>query len=348
MNEGGASQAAAFKTLLGRVLAGERLSESQSSAAFDAMMSGDATPAQMGAFLAALRVRGETVEEITGAARTMRAKMLKVEAPEGAIDIVGTGGDGHGSFNVSTAAAIVVAGAGVPLAKHGNRNFSSLSGAADILQALGVNLDAEPGVVRRAMFEAGIGFLMAPKYHGAMRHVGPTRVELGSRTIFNLLGPISNPAGVKRQLVGVYAAQWVKPLAEVLGKLGSERAWVVFGDGLDEITTAGTTQVAEWKDGRLASFEISPEMAGIPRATIADLKGGDPEANAATMKAILEGKMGPLRDCVLLNAAAGLVVAGRANDLKAGVARASESISSGGARRALAKLVAITNGKPAP
>jgi anthranilate phosphoribosyltransferase len=348
MSEGGISQAAAFKTLLGRVLAGEKLSETESAAAFDAMMSGDATPAQMGAFLAALRVRGETVEEITGAARTMRAKMLKVEPPEGAIDIVGTGGDNQGSFNVSTAAAIVVAGAGVPLAKHGNRNFSSLSGAADILQALGVNLDAEPGVVRRAMFEAGIGFLMAPKYHGAMRHVGPTRVELGARTIFNLLGPISNPAGVKRQLVGVYAAQWVKPLAEVLGKLGSEHAWVVHGDGLDEITTAGKTQVAEWKDGKLASFEISPEMAGLPRARLSDLKGGDPAANAARLKALLEGEAGPLRDIVLLNAAAGLVVAGRAIDLKAGVARASQSISSGNAKRALAKLVAITNSKPVP
>jgi len=348
MSEGGANQAANFKTLLGRVLAGERLSEAESASAFDAMMSGDATPAQMGAFLAALRVRGETVEEITGAARTMRAKMLKVEPPEGAIDIVGTGGDGHGSFNVSTAAAIVVAGAGVPLAKHGNRNFSSLSGSADILQALGVNLDAEPSVVRRAMFEAGIGFLMAPKYHGAMRHVGPTRVELGTRTIFNLLGPISNPAGVKRQLVGVYAPQWVKPLAEVLGKLGSEHAWVVHGDGLDEITTAGKTQVAEWKDGKLSSFEITPEMAGLPRGRLSDLKGGDPAANAAKLKAILDGEAGPLRDCVLLNAAAGLVVAGRAIDLKAGVARAIHSIASGNAKRALAKLVAITNSKPVP
>ncbi len=348
MSEGGASQAANFKTLLGRVLAGEKLSEIEAASAFDAMMSGDATPAQMGGFLAALRLRGETVAEITGAARTMRAKMVTVDPPEGAIDIVGTGGDGQGSFNVSTAAALVVAGAGVPLAKHGNRNFSSLSGAADILQALGVNLDAEPMVVRRAMFEAGIGFLMAPKYHGAMRHVGPTRVELGTRTIFNLLGPISNPAGVKRQLVGVYAAQWVKPIAEVLGKLGSEHAWVVHGDGLDEITTAGKTQVTEWKDGKLASFEISPEMGGLPRARLADLKGGDPAANAAKLKAILDGEKGPLRDIVLLNAAAGLVVAGRAIDLKAGVGRAIESISSGNAKRALTMLVAITNSKPVP
>jgi anthranilate phosphoribosyltransferase len=340
------SQAATFKALLGRVMAGEKLSEVESSSAFDAMMSGDATPAQMGAFLSALKVRGETVEEITGAARIMRAKMIRVEAPEGAVDIVGTGGDGKGSFNVSTASALVMAGAGVPMAKHGNRNFSSLSGAADILQALGVNLDAEPAVVRRAIFEAGIGFLMAPKYHGAMRHVGPTRVELGTRTIFNLLGPVSNPAGVTRQLVGVYAPQWVKPVAEVLGKLGAEHAWVVHGDGFDEITTTGKTQVAEWKNGKLTSFEISPEMAGLPRASVADLKGGDPAANAAKLKAILDGEIGPLRDVVLLNAGAGLVVAGRALDLKAGVARAIQSIASGHAKRALAQLVAITNSKP--
>jgi len=348
MSEGGMTQAATFKAMLGRVMAGEKLGEIEAASAFDAMMSGDATPAQMGAFLSALRLRGETVEEITGAARTMRAKMLRVEPPEGAIDIVGTGGDGQGSFNVSTAAAIVVAGAGVPMAKHGNRNFSSLSGAADILQALGVNLDAQPSLVSRAMFEAGIGFLMAPKYHGAMRHVGPTRVELGTRTVFNLLGPISNPAGVKRQLVGVYAPQWVKPVAEVLGKLGSEHAWVVHGEGFDEITTTGKTLVAEWKDGSLRSFEITPEMAGIPRARPSDLKGGDPAANAARLKAMLDGETGPLRDIVLLNAAAGLVVAGRAIDLKAGVARAIQSISSGNAKRALAQLVSITNSKPVP
>lgn len=340
------SQSFDFKALLARIASGETLPEADAAAAFDAMMSGEATPSQMGAFLGMLRVRGETVAEITGAARTMRAKMLCVEAPEGAIDIVGTGGDGQGTFNVSTAAALVVAGAGVPVAKHGNRNFSSKSGAADILQALGVNIEVEPETVRRAIFEAGIGFMMAPRHHGATRHVAPTRVELGTRTIFNLLGPISNPAGVKRQLVGVYAPQWVKPLAEVLGKLGAEHVWVVHGDGLDEITTAGKTQVAEWKHGKLTSFEIAPEMAGLGRATLADLKGGEPAENAARLRALLGGQAGKLRDIVLLNAAAALVVAGRAEDLTAGVRRAAQSISSGAATQTLEKLIAITNGRP--
>jgi anthranilate phosphoribosyltransferase len=252
-----------FKAILIRLAAGERLSESESAAAFDVMMSGDATPSQMGAFLMALRLRGETVEEITGAARTMRAKALPITAPRGAIDTVGTGGDGAGTFNISTAAAIVVAGAGVPVAKHGNRNFSSKSGAADILQALGVNLDAGVGAVQRAMHEANIGFLMAPKYHSAMRHVGPTRVELGTRTIFNLLGPLSNPAGTRRQLLGVFAPEWVRPMAEVLGRLGAEHAWVVHGAGIDELTTCGTSKVAEYKDGRVVEFDVVPGEAGL-------------------------------------------------------------------------------------
>jgi len=332
-----------FKALLARVASGEKLSEDDSASAFDAMMSGNATPAQMGGFLLVLRVRGETVEEITGAARAMRAKMTTVEAPEGAIDVVGTGGDGRGTFNVSTAAAIVVAGSGVQVAKHGNRNFSSQSGSADILTALGVNIDADPILVRRAITEAGIGFLMAPKYHGAMRHVGPTRVELGTRTIFNLLGPICNPAGVKRQLVGVFAPQWVKPVAEVLGKLGCEHAWVVHGEGMDEITTTGKTAVAELKNGKVSTFEVAPEMAGLPRAQLANLKGGTPAENAARLRAILAGETGPLRDFVLLNAAAALVVADRAIDLKAGAQRAALSISSGAASRALDKMIAITN-----
>jgi anthranilate phosphoribosyltransferase len=332
-----------FKQLLGRLAAGERLSEADAADAFDTMMSGNATPSQMGAFLMALRLRGETVEEITGAARTMRAKALPIVAPPGAIDTVGTGGDNAGTFNISTAAAIVVAGAGVPVAKHGNRNFSSKSGAADILQALGVNLDAGVGAVQRAMNEAGIGFLMAPKYHSAMRHVGPTRVELGTRTIFNLLGPISNPAGAKRQLVGVFAATWVKPIAEVLGKLGSERAWVVHGDGLDELTTTGTSFVAELNHGQVETFEVTPEQAGLPRAKLADLKGGEPAENAAKLRAILAGETGPIRDIVLLNAAAALIVAGKAKDLRDGVAIAAKSIASGAASRALDKLVAITN-----
>ena len=332
-----------FKAILVRLAAGERLSESESAAAFDVMMSGDATPSQMGAFLMALRLRGETVEEITGAARTMRAKALPITAPPGAIDTVGTGGDGAGTFNISTAAAIVVAGAGVPVAKHGNRNFSSKSGAADILQALGVNLDAGVGAVQRAMHEANIGFLMAPKYHSAMRHVGPTRVELGTRTIFNLLGPISNPAGAKRQLVGVFAAAWVKPVAEVLGKLGSERAWVVHGDGLDELTTCGTSVVAELNRGKVETFEVTPDMAGLKTAKLDELRGGDPAANATKLHELLDGAEGPIRDIVLLNAAAALIVAGKAKDLKEGVAIGAKSIASGAAKQALAKLVAITN-----
>jgi anthranilate phosphoribosyltransferase len=342
------SEAAAdLKALLGKLAAGQRLSEDESAQAFDRMMSGDATPAQMGAFLMALRLRGETVEEITGAARTMRAKAAPITAPAGAIDTVGTGGDGVGTFNISTAAALVVAGCGVPVAKHGNRAFSSKSGAADILAALGVNIDADAAIVERAMIEAGIGFLMAPRYHSAMRHVGPTRVELGTRTIFNLLGPLSNPAGAKRQLVGVFAPNWVRPVAEVLGKLGSERAWVVHGEGLDELTTTGTTLVAELKDGKVSTFEVTPEDAGLPRARLDDIKGGDPAANAAHMTLLLEGQRGPLRDIVLLNSAAALIVAGRARDLRHGVDQAADAIDEGKARRVLEKLVAITTGRAA-
>jgi anthranilate phosphoribosyltransferase len=340
--------AADFKTILARLAAGERLSERESADAFDVMMSGDATPSQMGAFLMALRLRGETVDEITGAARTMRLKALPIDAPPGAIDTVGTGGDNAGTFNISTAAAIVVAGAGVTVAKHGNRNFSSKSGSADILAALGVNLDADVGAVQGAMREAGIGFLMAPKYHSAMRHVGPTRVELGMRTIFNLLGPISNPAGAKRQLVGVFAAAWVRPIAEVLGKLGSERAWVVHGEGLDELTTTGVSFVAELKGGRVETFEVTPEQAGLERAKLADLKGGEPAENAAKLRAILVGEEGPVRDIVLLNAAAALIVAGKAGDLRAGVDLAAKSIASGAAKRALETLIAITNTPTTP
>jgi anthranilate phosphoribosyltransferase len=337
-----------FKSLLARVAAGERLGEEDSASAFDAMMSGNATPAQMGGFLMALRVRGETVAEITGAARTMRAKAFAIDAPPGAIDTVGTGGDGAGTFNISTAAALVVAGCGVPVAKHGNRNFSSKSGSADILAALGVNIDADMILVRRAMFEAGIGFMMAPRHHSATRHVAPTRIELGTRTIFNLLGPVSNPAGAKRQLVGVFSPEWVRPIAEVLGKLGSERAWVVHGDGIDEITTAGKTMVAELSDGKVSTFEVAPEDAGLPRARLADLKGGDPSENAARLMALLGGETGPLRDVVLLNAAAALIVADKAATLKAGVERAARAIQDGSARRALAKLVAVTNETPPP
>ncbi len=336
-----------LKALLGRVAAGERLSEAEAETAFDAMMSGNATPAQMGAFLMGLRVRGETVEEITGAARALRAKALKIEAPPGAMDTCGTGGDGSGTFNISTATALVLAGACVPVAKHGNRNLSSQCGSADVLAALGVNIDADMALVTRSLWEARIGFLMAPRHHSAMRHVGPTRVELGTRTIFNLLGPLSNPAEVRRQLVGVFAPQWVRPMAEVLGKLGSERAWVFHGSGLDELTTTGPSQVAELKDGTVRSFEVTPEEFGLKRVALADLKGGNAAENAEMMRALLAGAKGPLRDVVLFSSAAALVIAEKARDLREGMARAAEVIDRGRAAEALAKLVAITNGREA-
>jgi anthranilate phosphoribosyltransferase len=335
--------AANLKPLLAQVAAGRTLSESEAEAAFDIIMSGNATPSQMGAFLMALRVRGETVDEITGAARIMRAKALTIDAPPGTIDTVGTGGDGSGSFNISTASALVVAGCGVPVAKHGNRAFSSKSGAADVLAALGVNIDADMAVVRRCLWEIGMCFLMAPRHHSAMRHVGPTRVALGTRTIFNLLGPMSNPAQVRRQLVGVFAPEWVVPMAEVLGRLGAERAWVVHGSGMDELTTAGITTVAEFKDGKVTSFEVTPEQVGLARVPLDAVKGGDPAHNAALMRDLLGGARGALRDIVLLNSAAALVVAGRAEDLRAGVAMAAGSLDSGAARLVLERLVAMTN-----
>ncbi len=333
-----------LKPFLARVAAGERLDETAAEAAFDAIMSGDATPAQMGAFLMALRVRGESVAEIAGAARIMRAKALAIEAPPGALDTCGTGGDGSGSFNISTAAALVIAGCGVPVAKHGNRALSSHSGSADVLKALGVDIDADLALVRRCLWEIGIGFLMAPRHHSATRHVGPTRVELGTRTIFNLLGPLSSPAHARRQLVGVFAPEWVRPMAEVLGRLGSERAWVVHGDGLDELTTTGRTTVAALDNGEVKTFEIDAGDYGLPPARIDDLKGGDPEHNARLMRDLLEGAPGPLRDVVLLNSAAALLIAGRAADLGAGLALAAEAIDSGAARRVLRDLVALTNG----
>src|SRR5271169_4702282 len=284
-----------FKPLIAKVAAGATLTRAEAESAFDSMLSGEVTPSQMGGFLMALRVRGETVEEITGAARAMRAKALTIDAPPDAIDTCGTG---SGTFNISTATALVVAGAGVPVAKHGNRNLSSKSGSADVLAALGVNIDADMILVKRSLWEAGIGFLMAPRHHSAMRHVGPTRVELGTRTIFNLLGPLSNPAGARRQLVGTFAPQWVVPMAEVLGRLGAERAWVVHGSGIDELTTTGTTTVAEFKDGKLRGFEVVPEDAGLPRAALDALKGGEPAHNAALMRGVLAGETGPLRDVV--------------------------------------------------
>jgi anthranilate phosphoribosyltransferase len=332
-----------LRPLLARVAAGHRLSEAEAEAAFEIIMSGDATPSQMGGLLMGMRVRGESVDEITGAARIMRSKAVTLKAPPGTIDTCGTGGDGSGTFNVSTATALVLAGAGVPVAKHGNRALSSRSGSADVLTALGVNIDCDMAVVQRCLDEIGIGFLMAPRHHSATRHVAPTRVELATRTIFNLLGPLSNPAGAKRQLVGVFAPEWVIPMAEVLGRLGAEHAWVVHGSGIDELTTAGATTVAEFKDGRVRSFEVVPEDAGLPRATLDALKGGEPAHNAALMRGVLAGETGPLRDVVLLNAAAGFIIAGRAADLREGAAIAADTLDSGKAAQVLERLVAETN-----
>ncbi len=333
-----------LKALLGVVAQGKSLSEAEAERAFDIVMSGNATPAQMGAFLMALRVRGETVDEITGAARVMRAKALRIEAPPGAIDTCGTGGDGAGTWNISTATALVVAATGVPVAKHGNRALSSKSGAADVLAALGVNIDCDMSLVKRALWEANICFLMAPRHHSAMRHVGPTRVELGTRTIFNLLGPLSNPAGTRRQIVGVFAPNWVEPLAHVLGKLGAERAWVMHGlDGLDELTTTGPSLVAEYAEGRVRSFEVTPEQVGLKRARPEDLRGGDAAMNARALRALLEGETGPYRDIVLLNSAAALLVAGKVDRLQDGVRLAAEVIDHARARHILERLVEITN-----
>jgi len=332
-----------FRSLLAQVAQGKSLSENEAETAFDIIMSGNATPSQMGAFLMALRVRGETVNEITGAARIMRAKAVSIDAPPGAIDTCGTGGDASGSFNISTASALVVAGCGVPVAKHGNRALSSKSGSADVLTALGVNIDADLAIVRRCLWEIGIGFLMAPRHHSATRHVAPTRVELGTRTIFNLLGPLSNPAMASRQLVGVFEPEWVKPMAEVLGRLGSERAWVVHGAGLDELTTAGKTTVAALENGKVETFDVVPEDFGLKQARIEDLSGGEPQHNASLMRDLFDGRGGPLRDIVLLNSGAALMISGRAASVESGIQLAAQSLDSGSARGVLEELVARTN-----
>jgi anthranilate phosphoribosyltransferase len=333
-----------FKALIAKVATGASLTRAEAAGAFDRMMSGEATPSQMGALLMGLRVRGETVDEITGAVTTMRAKMLGVQAPPDAIDVVGTGGDASGSFNISTCAAFIVAGTGVPVAKHGNRALSSKSGAADVLQALGVKIDLNAEQVGRCIREAGIGFMFAPAHHPAMKNVGPTRVELGTRTIFNLLGPLSNPASVKRQMVGTFSKHWVEPMAQVLKNLGSECVWVVHGsDGLDEITTAGATSVAALENGKIRTFEITPEDAGLKRTKPEALRGGDAETNAKALLDVLKGKAGPFRDVSILNAAAALIVAGKAKDLKEGAALAAKSIDSGEAEGRLDRLIAVSN-----
>jgi anthranilate phosphoribosyltransferase len=332
-----------FKPIIAKVASGASLNRDEARAAFDALLSGDVTPAQMGAFLMALRVRGETVDEITGAVSAMRAKMLRVSAPAGAVDIVGTGGDNAGTWNVSTLACILVAACGVPVAKHGNRAASSKSGASDILTALGVTVGVQPKQVEACIAEAGIGFMMAPTHHAATRHVAPVRVELGTRTIFNILGPLSNPASVTRQVVGVFSPDLQRPMAETLRNLGSERVWVVHGcDGLDEITTTGPTKVVALDRGEISAFEVTPEDAGLARATADDLRGGDPAYNAQALRDVLDGKPGAYRDIALLNAAAALVVAGRATTLREGVDVAASAIASGKAKDTLARLAEVS------
>lgn len=336
------------KQLIARAATGAPLALAEAREAFDLMMTGNATPAQMAGLLMAMRVRGETVEEITAGALALRERMTRIESPEGAIDTCGTGGDASGSYNISTAAALIVAGAGVPVAKHGNRSLSSRSGSADVLTALGVNVDADFPLIERAIREVGIGFMMAPRHHGAMRHVAGPRVELGTRTIFNLLGPLANPAGVRRQLVGVFAPQWVEPIAEVLGRLGGRFAWVVHGDdGLDELTTTGPSRVAEWDGDRVRCFEVTPEDAGLPRARPDDLRGGEPEENAAALRAVLAGVTGPFRDAAVMSAAGALLVAGRAESLREGARLAAAAIDGGAAQAALDGLVRVTHSGPA-
>jgi anthranilate phosphoribosyltransferase len=320
------------------------LIRAEAETAFATLFEGEATPAQMGGFLMALRTRGETVDEYAAAAAVMRAKCNKVTAPAGAMDIVGTGGDGKGTLNISTATGFVVAGAGVPVAKHGNRNLSSKSGAADALTQMGVNVMVGADVVERALDQAGIAFIMAPMHHPAMAHVGPVRAELGTRTIFNILGPLTNPAGVKRQLTGAFSRDLIRPMAETLGQLGSEKAWLVHGsDGTDEMTITGTTWVAQLgENGDVTDAELHPEDFGLPVHPFEAILGGTPEDNGKAFRALLEGAHGAYRDAVLLNAAAALVVAGQTTDLKEGVARAIESIDSGAALFSIQTLARIT------
>jgi anthranilate phosphoribosyltransferase len=333
-----------IKGALGRIAARQDLTGEEMRSVMTIIMNGEATPSQIGAFLIGMRVKGESVGEIAAAVSILREKMVQVEAPEDAIDIVGTGGDGAETLNISTTAAIVVAASGVPVAKHGNRALSSKSGAAECLQALGVKLELTPEQISRCVREAGIGFMFAPAHHPAMKHVGPTRMELGTRTLFNLLGPQSNPAGVRRYLLGVFDKRWVEPVAAALLANRATSAWVVHGDsGLDELSTTGPSFVASIKGGSLTSFEVTPEDAGLPRATLADLKGGDPTHNAARLLQLLDGEKSPYRDIVLLNAAAAFIVAGRADTLKLGVSLAAEAIDSGRAKATLDKLVSVSN-----
>jgi anthranilate phosphoribosyltransferase len=334
-----------LKPVLARLAAGAKLTDDEAENAFDIIMSGEATPAQIGALLMAMRVRGETVPEITGAVRAMRARMTAIAAPADAIDVCGTGGDAAGTLNVSTAVTFVIAGCGVPVAKHGNRALSSRTGGADVLTALGINVDVPLERLSDILRAANCAFLFAPRHHPSMRHAAGPRVELGTRTIFNLLGPLANPARVRCQFTGVFAPEWAEPMAETLGRLGTETAWIVHGQGLDELTVAGENTVVAWQNGGIRRFTITPEDAGLPRAPIEAIRGGDAALNAATLQALLQGAAGPYRDTVVLNAAAALIVAARAGDLREGVALASRSIASGAALAALDTLRRETTSK---
>jgi anthranilate phosphoribosyltransferase len=321
---------------LARLAGGAELSATEAEAAFAIIMRGEATPAQIAAMVTAMRVRGETQAELLGAVRAVRGQMLAIAAPPGTIDVCGTGGDGMGTLNVSTATAFVVAACGVPVAKHGNRALSSRAGGADVLAALGVDIPPERAAVTLA--ENGLTFLFAPNHHPALRHAAAPRAELGFRTLFNLVGPAANPAGVMRQLVGVFSPRWLAPMAETLGALGAEHVWVVHGEGLDELTLAGETQVAAWQNGSLRAFIVTPEQAGVPRAPVSAIAGGDAAGNAAALLALLQGMPGPYRDTAVLNAAAALIVSGRAADLAEGAALAGAALDSGAA---LAKLQSL-------
>jgi anthranilate phosphoribosyltransferase len=338
-----------FKPFIAKVAAGERLCRAEAEAAFDVVLSGQATQAQIGGFLIGLRQRGETIDEITGAVAAMRAKMVRVEAPPDAIDIVGTGGDGHGTYNVSTLAALIVAACGVPVAKHGNRAASSQSGSSDVLAALGVKLGLPPKAARACLDGAGVCFMAAPTHHAAIRHVSAVRSELGTRTLFNLLGPLSNPASVKRLLLGVFSQAWLEPLAHVLRDLGTERAWLVHGaDGLDEVTVTGPTHVTALEGGLIRSFDITPQDAGLGLSTLADLKGGDASHNAAALTAVLNGARNAYRNIAIFNAAAALVVAEKAANLPEGARLAAAALDEGRAASVLAKLVKISNENAGP
>ncbi|MEL6517096.1 MAG: anthranilate phosphoribosyltransferase [Pseudomonadota bacterium] len=325
------------------------LSRAEAEEAFGILFDGAATPSQIGGLLMTLRTRGETVEEYAAAAAVMRAKCKPVRAPEGAMDIVGTGGDGKGTLNISTATAFVVAGAGVTVAKHGNRNLSSKSGAADALGQMGIDVMVGPEVVEIALEEVGIGFMMAPMHHLAIAHVMPTRAELGTRTIFNILGPLTNPAGVKRQLTGAFSREMIRPMAQTLGALGSEAAWLVHGsDGTDEVTITGVTYVAELSKGRVSAREVHPEDAGLPVHPFEAILGGTPEENGRAFAALLDGAASAYRDAVVLNAACALGIAGKAASLSEGAEMAAASIDSGAAKRAVEGLARVTQGAPSP